>query len=91
MATVAAAAGVAALAGIFAARLPGPAPVRPSARMRRSTVHRATGSSGWTRLMTFHIFRAPYTPMFSSCSATRRSSMTASRTALAEGGRALRA
>ena len=63
----------------------------PSARIRRSTVHRATGSPGWVRLITFHIFRAPYTPMFSSCSAARRSSMTASRAVLAEGGRTLRA
>ena len=66
-------------------------PDRPSARIRRSTVHRATGSPGWVRLITFHIFRAPYTPMFSSCSAARRSSMTASRAVLAEGGRTLRA
>jgi hypothetical protein len=59
--------------------------------MSRSTVQRATGSSGQARLCAFHNFRAPKTPKLPACRELSHSSTSASLIERVLGGRVLRA
>ena len=67
--------------------LPGPAPVSPSARMRRSTVHRATGGRPSWALRRRQVFLDPSAALNGSALRARiLSSRAASETDLLEGG-----
>ena len=67
--------------------LPGPAPVRPSARMRRSTVHRATRGPSRRELRSRQVFLDPSAALNGSALRARiLSSRAASETDLLEGG-----
>ena len=68
--------------------LPGPAPVSPSARMRRSTVHRATPGPSRRALSSRQVFLDPSVALNGSALRARiLSSTAASDTDLFEGGR----
>lgn len=68
--------------------LPGPAPVSPSARMRRSTVHRATPGPSCRVLSSRQVFLDPSVALNGSALRARiLSSTAASDTDLFEGGR----
>ena len=67
--------------------LPGPAPVSPSARMRRSTVHRATPGPSRRVLSSRQVFLDPSVALNGSALRARiLSSRAASETDLLEGG-----
>ena len=67
--------------------LPGPAPVRPSARMRRSTVHRATRGPSRRALSSRQVFLDPSVALNGSTLRARiLSSRAASETERADGG-----
>lgn len=68
--------------------LPGPAPVSPSARMRRSTVHRATPGPSCRVLSSRQVFLDPSVALNGSALRARiLSSRAASEIDLLEGGR----
>lgn len=79
--------------GVVRVDLPGPIPVSPRARMRRSTVHRATGSAPAWVLSSLQVFLAPSAALraLEARSVAMRSSRRASDSALADGGRLLAA